>query len=96
MATKITLNQNAPINEVRLGGFYWTKLARDGHGAADKEQIFVRFLFGREVNGVFEQFGFREFAIEPADYGAAVQTLLGNIETGALNKFVAQFGGTVS
>lgn len=96
MATKITLAQNAPINEVRLGGFYWTKLARDGYDTADKEQIFVRFLFGREVNGVFQQFGFREFPIDPASYGAAVQSLLNTIETGALNRFVNEFGGTVS
>ena len=81
---------------MRLGGFYWTKLARDGYDTADTEQIFVRFLFGREVNGVFQQFGFREFAISPANYGAAIQNLLNTIETGALNRFVSEFGGTAS
>lgn len=81
---------------MRLGGFYWTKLARDGQDTADVAQIYVRMLFGRDVNGVFQQFGYREFAIAPADYGAAVQNVLNTIETGVLNRFVSEFGGTVS
>lgn len=56
----------------------------------------MRFIFGREVNGVFQQFGYREFPIAPADYGVAVQNILNTIETGALNRFVNEFGGTVS
>jgi len=55
----------------------------------------VRFVFGREVNGVFQQFGSREFAINPSNYGAGLQNLLNQIETGALNRFVAEFGGAV-
>lgn len=92
---KIVLDQKAPINQVRLAGFYWTNIAREGEGYGDIAQIYVRFVYGREVNGVFQQFGSKQFAISPGDYGAGLQNLLNSIEQGALNRFVAEFGGTV-
>lgn len=90
---KLVLNENAPINEVRLAGFYWTNISRDGEGTNDKAQVFIRMVYGREVNGVFQQFGSRHIAIEPADYGGALTNLLGNIETAVLNRLASLFGG---